>query len=203
MTPPVAVTISPVPGIPPGRNESESEHMSFLDMVAKAKASGTQGDADYFLPDCKGIIDVERVIQHNGDKGTSVILTATVIECEAKKDGVVTHKIGAKVKKIYAISKFPTVAPGQLKGDILAIDGLKEEDLSAKDVGGMLSAIFEDDKSPMFELRGYRTAFNTRVIDRKAKGKENLTGVNFSHIENDAAEMAARAKAIGESLAKK
>ena len=177
--------------------------MSFLDLVAKSKASGNNSDADFFLPDCKGVIDIERVFQHNGDKGTSVILTATIVECEPKKTGAVAHKVGAKVKKIYSISKYPTVAPGQLKGDILAIDGLREEDLSAKDVGGMLSAIFEDDKSPMYELRGYRTAFSTRIIDRSSKGKENLTGVGFSHIENKPEEMEARAKAVAEALAKK
>lgn len=176
--------------------------MSFLDMVAKSKASGNN-DGDFFLPDVRGVMDIERIFQHNGDKGTSVILTGTVVSCEAKKSGVTTHAVGAKVKKIYAISKFPTVAPGQLKGDILAIDGLKEEDLSAKDTGAMLSAIFEDDASPMYELRGYRVAFDTRVIDRSKKGKDNLTGITFQHIENKPEELAARKKAIDEALAKK
>lgn len=175
--------------------------MGFLDMVAKAKASGNFNDGDFFEPDLKGEIEIERMFKHDGDKGTSVILTGIVRSCEGKKAGAKPHAVGAKVKKIYAISKYPTVAPGQLKGDILAIDGLKEDDLSGKQVGEMLSEIFENDKSPMFELRGYITKFDTRVIDRTAKGKENLTGVGFVHVENDAAEMAARAKAIGERLA--
>jgi len=171
----------------------------FLSMVAKSKANKSN-DGDFFLPDCKGVCTIERVFQHNGDKGTSVILTATVDSCEGKKDGVTKHSVGSKVKKIYSISKFPTVAPGQLKGDILAIDGLNEDDLSNSDMEGVLGAIFEDEASPMFELRGYQTAFDTRVIDRSAKGKTSITGVIFKHIENKPEEMLARAKAIGEKL---
>lgn len=174
--------------------------MSFLDMVAKAKAN-SNNDGDFFLPDLKGEIDIERIFQHNGEKGTSVILVGTIVSCDAKKDGATKHSVGAKVKKVYSLSKFPTVAPGQLKGDILAIDGLKEEDLSAKDTGAMLSEIFENEKSPMFELRGYRVGFDTRVIDRSAKGKENLTGVIFKHVENKPEEMAARKKEIDTRLA--
>ena len=41
-----------------------------------------------------------------------------------------------------------------------------------------------------------------RDIFASAKGKENLTGVLFKHLENDPAEMAARAKVIAESLKK-
>ena len=168
-------------------------------MVAKSKANKSN-DGDFFLPDLRGVVVIERIFQHNGDKGTSVILTATIESCEAKKEGVTKHLPGAKVKKIYAISKFPTVAPGQLKGDILGIDGINEDDLSNADMEGVLGAIFEDDKSPMFELRGYKVAFDTRVIDRTSKGKENLTGVTFKHIENKPEEMQARAKAISERL---
>ena len=174
--------------------------MSFLDMVSKAKAN-SNNDGDFFLPDLKGEIDIERIFQHNGDKGTSVILVGTVVSCDAKKDGATKHSVGAKVKKIYALSKFPTVAPGQLKGDILAIDGLKEDDLSAKDTEAMLGEIFENDKSPMFELRGYRVGFDTRVIDRSAKQKQNITGVIFKHVENKPEEMAARAAEIAKRLA--
>ena len=197
-----SITKSELPRNPPGHTqyESENEAMSFLTMVAKAKASNNN-DGDFFLPDLKGEIDIERIFEHNGDKGTSVILVGTVVSCEAKNDGAVKHAVGAKVKKIYAISKFPTVAPGQLKGDILAIDGLKEDDLSAKDTEAMLGAIFEDEKSPMFELRGYRVGFDTRVIDRSAKKKENLTGVLFKHVENKPEEMAARASEITKRLA--
>lgn len=175
--------------------------MSFLNMVAKAKASNNN-DGDFFLPNVRGVCTIERVFQHSGDKGVSVILTATIDSCEAKISGATTHQAGAKVKKIYSISKFPTVAPGQLKGDLLAIDGLKEDDLSAKDVEGFLSEIFENDKSAMFELRGYQCGFDTRVIDRHAKGKENLTGVKFTHIENKPEEVAARKKLIDERLSK-
>jgi hypothetical protein len=173
--------------------------MSFLAMVAKAKANKSN-DGDFFLPDLKGTAVIERIFQHNGDKGTSVILTATIESCEGKKDGVTKHSPGAKVKKVYSISKFPTVAPGQLKGDILAIDGLNEDDLSSKDLEALLGEIFENDKSAMFELRGYRIGFDTRIIDRSAKGKENLTGVTFKHLENTPEELAARAKAITEKL---
>lgn len=179
-------------------------------MVAKAKANKSN-DGDFFLPDLRGEIEIERVFQHNGDKGVSVILTATILTCAAKKEGATKHLPGAKVKKVYAISKFPTVAPGQLKGDLLAIDGLNEDDVSAKDIEGFLAGIFvgsEKDKNgevipgsgPMFELRGYRTAFDTRLIDRSAKGKENLTGVIFKHIENKPEEVAERAKAIAARL---
>lgn len=173
--------------------------MSFLSMVAKAKASNNN-DGDFFLPNVRGVITVERIFQHSGDKGVSVILTATIDTCEAKKSGVTTHQPGAKVKKIYAITKFPTVAPGQLKGDLLAIDGLKEDDLSAKDVEGFLSEIFENSESAMFELRGYKCSYDTRVIDRSGKGKDNLTGVTFKHIENKPEDVAARAKEISEKL---
>jgi hypothetical protein len=93
------------------------------------------------------------------------------------------------------------VAPGQLKGDILAIDGLNEDDLSGKGTEAMLGSIFSQPDSPMFELRGYRCSFDTRVIDRSAKGKDNLTGVKFGHIENKPEEMAARAKEIAARLA--
>ena len=175
--------------------------MSFLSMVAKAKASG-QNDGDYFLPNLRGVIVIERVFQHSGDKGTSVILTGTVESCEAKISGVTTHQPGAKVKKIYSISKFPTVAPGQLKGDLLSIDGLKEEDLSAKDIEGMLSEIFENKDSPMFELRGVKCSFDTRTVDRSAKGKEAITGVKFSNLENKPEEVAARKKDIDARIAK-
>lgn len=175
--------------------------MSILDMVAKAKASGNFNDGDYFESDVKGECDIERIFEHNGDKGTSVILIATIVSCEGKKAGAKPHAVGAKVKKIYALSKHPTVAPGQLKGDILAIDGLKEEDLSGKQMGEMLSTIFKDENSPMFELRGYRVGFDTRVIDRSAKKKENLTGVSFKHIENKPEEMAARSAEIAKRLA--
>lgn len=175
--------------------------MSFLSMIAKAKASN-QNDGDFFLPNLKGIITIERVFQHTGDKGTSVILTGIVESCEAKLSGAQTHNVGAKVKKIYSISKFPTVAPGQLKGDLLAIDGLKEDDLSAKDVEAMLSEIFENADSPMFELRGVRCAFDSRVIDRSAKGKDALTGVKFLNVENKPEDVAARKKEIDARLAK-
>ena len=183
--------------------------MSFLSMVAKAKASNNN-DGDFFLPNVRGVCTIERVFQHSGDKGVSVILTATIDSCEAKISGATTHQAGAKVKKIYSISKFPTVAPGQLKGDLLAIDGLKEDDLSAKDVEGFLSEIFELKKTdegkleagPMYELRGYKCGFDTRVIDRSAKGKESLTGVKFTHIENKPEEVAARKKTIDERLSK-
>lgn len=168
-------------------------------MVAKAKAS-SNNDGDFFLPNLRGEIEIERLLQHNGEKGTSVILTAIVRSCDGKVDGAVAHKAGAKVKKIYAISKFPTVAPGQLKGDILAIMGLKEDDLSAKDIEGLLSEIFEQPGSPGFELRGFVTKFDTRVIDRSEKGKDSLTGVKFSHVPNDEAELAARKAAIDARL---
>jgi len=177
----------------------KASNMSFLNMVAKAKASNNN-DGDFFLPNVRGVCTIERLFQHSGDKGISVILTATIDSCEAKISGATTHQPGAKVKKIYSISKFPTVAPGQLKGDLLAIDGLKEDDLSAKDVEGFLSEIFEDDKGAMYELRGYKTQFDTRIIDRKAKGKDNLTGVKFTHMENKPEEVAARAKEISEKL---
>lgn len=175
--------------------------MSFLSMIAKSKASN-QNDGDFFLPNLKGVITIERIFQHTGDKGTSVILTGIVESCEAKLTGAQTHAVGAKVKKIYSLSKFPTVAPGQLKGDILSIDGLKEDDLSAKDVEEMLGQIFEDQKSPMFELRGVRCAFDTRVIDRSGKGKESLTGVKFLNVENKPEEVAARKAEIDARLAK-
>ena len=137
-----------------------------------------------------------------GDKGTSVILTGIVESCEAKLSGSQTHAVGAKVKKIYSISKFPTVAPGQLKGDLLSIDGAKEEDLSAKDVEAMLGEIFENRESPMFELRGVRCAFDTRVVDRSAKGKEAITGVKFLQVENKPEDVAARKKDIDARLSK-
>jgi len=174
---------------------------SFLSMVAKSKAN-KQNDGDFFLPDLKGTIEIERIFEHSGDKGTSVILTATIKRCEAKKTGAATHSVGAKVKKVYAISKFPTVAPGQLKGDLLAIDGLNEDDMSAKEVEEMLGAIFEDDKSPVFEMRGILCDFDTRVIDRSKAGKPNLVGVVFKNVEagNDPENVAARAKAIAERL---
>ena len=168
-------------------------------MVAKAKASNNN-DGDFFLPNVRGVCTIERVFQHSGDKGISVILTATIDSCEAKISGATTHRQGAKVKKIYSISKYPTVAPGQLKGDLLAIDGLKEDDLSAKDVEGFLSEIFENNEGAMYELRGYKAQFDTRVIDRKAKGKDNLTGIKFTHMENKPEEVAARAKEISEKL---
>lgn len=179
----------------------KASNMSFLNMVAKAKASNNN-DGDFFLPNVRGVCTIERVFQHSGDKGISVILTATIDSCEAKISGATTHQPGAKVKKIYSISKFPTVAPGQLKGDLLAIDGLKEDDLSAKDVEGFLSEIFENQESAMFELRGYKCGFDTRIIDRAAKGKDNLTGVKFTHIENKPEEVAARKKTIDERLSK-
>lgn len=179
----------------------KASNMSFLNMVAKAKASNNN-DGDFFLPNVRGVCTIERVFQHSGDKGISVILTATIDSCEAKISGATTHQPGAKVKKIYSISKFPTVAPGQLKGDLLAIDGLKEDDLSAKDVEGFLSEIFENQESAMFELRGYKCGFDTRVIDRSAKGKESITGVKFTHIENKPEEVAARKKTIDERLSK-
>ena len=179
----------------------KASNMSFLNMVAKAKASNNN-DGDFFLPNVRGVCTIERVFQHSGDQGISVILTATIDSCEAKISGATTHRQGAKVKKIYSISKFPTVAPGQLKGDLLAIDGLKEDDLSAKDVEGFLSEIFETQESAMFELRGYKCGFDTRVIDRSAKGKDNLTGVKFTHIENKPEEVAARKKTIDERLSK-
>lgn len=175
--------------------------MSFLSMIAKAKASN-QNDGDFFLPNLKGVITIERIFQHTGDKGTSVILTGIVEACEAKLTGAQTHAVGAKVKKIYSLSKFPTVAPGQLKGDILAIDGLKEDDLSAKDVETMLGEIFEKTDSPMFELRGVRCTFDTRTVDRSAKGKEAITGVKFGNLENKPEEVAARKKDIDARLAK-
>lgn len=179
----------------------KASNMSFLNMVAKAKASNNN-DGDFFLPNVRGVCTIERVFQHSGDQGISVILTATIDSCEAKISGATTHRQGAKVKKIYSISKFPTVAPGQLKGDLLAIDGLKEDDLSAKDVEGFLSEIFENSESAMFELRGYKCGFDTRIIDRAAKGKDNLTGVKFTHIENKPEEVAARKKTIDERLSK-
>ena len=175
--------------------------MSFLSMIAKAKASN-QNDGDFFLPNLKGVITIERVFQHTGDLGTSVILTGIVEECEAKVSGATTHKVGSKVKKVYAISKFPTVAPGQLKGDLLSISGDKEEDLSAKDVEAMLGAIFEDSSSPMFELRGIRCTFDSRVIDRSKKGKDSITGVKFGNMEQSPEEVAARKKDIDARLAK-
>lgn len=170
-------------------------------MIAKAKASGSN-DGDFFLPNLKGVITIERIFQHNGDKGTSVILTGIIESCEAKLSGATTHAVGAKVKKIYSISKYPTVAPGQLKGDLLAIDGLREEDLSAKDVEQMLSEIFENAESPMYELRGVKCSFDTRVIDRSKKGKDALTGVKFGNVENKPEEVAARKKDIDARLAK-
>lgn len=179
----------------------KASNMSFLNMVAKAKASNNN-DGDFFLPNVRGVCTIERVFQHSGDQGISVILTATIDSCEAKISGATTHQPGAKVKKIYSISKFPTVAPGQLKGDLLAIDGLKEDDLSAKDVEGFLSEIFENQESAMYELRGYKCGFDTRIIDRAAKGKDNLTGVKFTHIENKPEEVAARKKTIDERLSK-
>ena len=192
--------MSDIPSDHTRSTESEKHNMGFMDMVAKAKAS-KNNDGDFFLPDLKGTIVIERIFEHTGDKGTSVILAATIETCEAKKTGAQTHAVGAKVKKVYSISKFPTVAPGQLKGDLLAIDGLNEDDLSAKDVEGMLNEIFANDKSPMFELTGVRCAFDTRVIDRSKKGKDNLTGVVFKQVENKPEEVAERAKAIRARLA--
>ena len=170
-------------------------------MVAKAKASGSN-DGDFFLPNVKGVITIERIFQHTGDLGTSVVLIGHVESCEAKISGVAVHKPGAKVKKIYSISKYPTVAPGQLKGDLLSIDGLNEDDLSAKDMESMLSEIFENPESPMFELRGVRCTFDSRVIDRSKKGKDPLTGVKFGNMENKPEEVAARRKEIDARLAK-
>jgi len=172
---------------------------SFLTMVAKAKAS-SNNDGDFFNANLRGVCDIERLFQHNGEKGTSVILTATILSCEPKVEGASAHKPGSKVKKIYSISKFPTVAPGQLKGDILAIMGLKEDDLSAKDIEGLLGEIFEESGSPGFELRGYRVGFDTRVIDRSAKGKDAITGVIFKNVPNDEKELAARKAAVDARL---
>jgi hypothetical protein len=172
---------------------------SFLSMVAKAKSS-SNNDGDYFNENLKGVIEIERLFQHNGEKGTSVILTATIVSCEPKVEGAKVHLPGAKVKKVYSISKFPTVAPGQLKGDILSVMGLKEDDLSSKDIEGLLGEIFEESGSPGFELRGYRCAFNTKVVDRSAKGKENITAVYFNHMPNDEKELAARKAAVDARL---
>lgn len=168
-------------------------------MVAKAKAS-SNNDGDFFLPGLRGEVTIERLFQHNGDKGTSVILTAVVDVCESKLDGAQKHSPGAKVKKIYAISKFPEVAPGQLKGDILAIMGLREDDLSAKEMEALLGEIFTDAASAGFELRGYKTAFDTATKDRSDKGKEPLTVVKFKHMANDEAELSARKAAVDARL---
>lgn len=177
------------------------ETMSFLTMIAKAKA-GSNSDGDYFIPDVTGTMIIERVFQHTGELGTSVILKGTVEECSPKYEGGKCHTAGSVVKKVYSLTKYPTVHPGMLKGDLLAIDGLKEDDLSAKDMEAMLSEIFENPKSPMFELRGVRVKFDTKSQDRSKKGKEPITKTVFINVPNDPNEVAARKKEIDARLAK-
>lgn len=176
--------------------------MSFLKMIAQAKTKEYQNDADYFLPDVQGTMIVERIFEAGNDLKKSIVLAGTVLTCTAKKSGVQVHEPGAKVKKIYSISLLPDIHLPQLKTDILSIDGLSGGALSDKDVESLLTEIFKNQKSPMFELRGYKTEFSTKTIDRSAKGKKNLTGITFSHVDNDPKELAARAAEITARLGK-
>lgn len=173
--------------------------MSFLDMVAKAKASGTR-DGDFFFANVRGEMEIERIFKHEGENGTSVILVGTVLKCEGKSNDTKMHTVGSKVKKIYSITKYPKAALSQLKGDILNIMGLEESKISESDFRGLLEEIFEDSSSSGFEFRGYVTAFDTRVIDRSAKGKEPITGVAFKHLPNDEKGLAERKASIDAKL---
>ena len=171
----------------------------FTEMIAKAQGTSSN-DGDYFFPNVNGIIDIQRLFQHNGVKGTSVILEATVVECKPSVEGARVHTPGSKVKKVYSLSKYPEMHHGMLKTDILRIMGIKEEDLSVKDMEALLGEIFEDSKSPGFELRGYRAAFSSKESDRSAKGKSPITSTYFKNVPNPEAELSARKAAVDARL---
>lgn len=156
--------------------------MDFIETTVNATAEKNYKNVEYFPVNLTGTYLIHKMFEHNGLGGTSVIVEGEVVEAQSKVAGGFTPKPGTKYKKVYALSKYPTVAPGQLKSDILNICGLDEETITKKDLVNVMSDIFKNEKSSMYRLSGVLVNFNTKTIDRSAKGKTDLTSVKFTHI---------------------
>jgi len=152
--------------------------MGFKDIIAKAQTQ-SQNSGDYFLPDVMGTMEIISLKHSSGFKGDTVALEAKVLTCEPKTAGGKSHTPGSTVKKLYLLTKYPEVAPSQLKTDMLHILGEKPEDVSAKDMEQLLEMVFEDTTSEHYGLKGVKCGFNTTLKDRSAKGKTPITAVYF------------------------
>lgn len=156
--------------------------MGFKDIIAKAQTQ-TQNGGDFFLPDVMGTMEIVKITHNSGFKGDTVALEAKVLTCEPKTAGGKCHTPGSIVKKLYLLTKYPEVAPSQLKTDLLCILGEKPEDVSAKDMDVLLTAVFEDVASPHYALKGVKAKFDTKLKDRSDKGKAAITVVYFKPLE--------------------
>ena len=155
--------------------------MGFLDTIAKAQTQ-TNNSGDYFMADTTGTVEIVQLKHNNGFKGDTVALEARILTSQPKVTGGPSQTPGTLVKKLYLLTKYPEVAPSQLKTDILAITGADPADVTEKTMGEALRAIFEDEKNEMYGLKGVKCRFDTKTVDRSAKGKSPVVSVKFAAI---------------------
>lgn len=156
--------------------------MGFMDVIAKAQ-TGTNNQGDYFMADTTGTVEILQMKHNSGFKGDTVALECRIITSQPKVTGGPSQTPGTIVKKLYLLTKYPEVAPSQLKTDILAIIGASPSDVSEKQMGEILHAIFENQSADEYGLKGVKAKFDTKTIDRSAKGKAPIVSVKFASID--------------------
>lgn len=152
--------------------------MGFKDLIKNAKASSAYG-GEFFMPDTRGTIVVDSLTHHKGFKGETCVLEATIVTSEPNVSGGKSQTPGTKVKKLYLLTKYPEVAPGQLQRDILSLVGLDPSDVTPDQMDTILAQVFDDPKSEGYGLRGVKAQFEAKNIDRSDKGKTPVTSIMF------------------------
>lgn len=172
-------------------------------LLAKAKDRASR-EGSWFHPDVSGEAVVKYVRYNEKDFKASAVLALEILTCHPSVPGALVHQPGDVVKKVYALSKYPDIAPADFKADLLTIfDATAEE----KTKPGFFDELVRD-VVQMYEggdwvgpngLAGVKVKYNTR--NKVRKDKPALTMVDFSSVPaaagNDEKSILARRKALG------
>ena len=182
-------------------------------MIKKAKEnSKNSSDGEYISDYTRGQILIHAIKFFETDAGKWGALTGELAESAPTKTGVVVQPVGTKVKIVWKChGDYPMIgyeAMYRCLGAVFNPDDDKElkDSVSAclgGDESGLLErATKEGREHPCFGARGFLVGFVTKPAksseERKAKGLHTFTDFSWSHVEQTADEVMARAKKLPE-----
>lgn len=163
-----------------------------LKKIAQSKAAG---GGNYIL-DGRYVFAIKNVILKEGHKGVSFITEFFVMEAQPAAYEVAGktpafNPVGSECSFIANMSK--ESGPGNIKAFVLALLGLKEEEVTPEDFEKTLDELLGKDNP----VRGYVIGCTTfRKVTRDGK---DITLPNWSTLENDAEAVAGRRALIDQS----
>lgn len=174
---------------------------SSLDNVP-AKEGGQRGS--YLLGNQSGTILIHHLRLIGNDLKKTVALQGTIVEAHPTVQGAITQRPGELVSRLYLLSKYPDIAPGELKADLLIIDGSNPDEMrDPKYANALMRKAIQVPGEGYGQwvgnnsFAGMYVNFTTKV--KKRPGKVDFTQVFFSTntIDNKPEQIQARRKELG------